>query len=319
MTREEGQLGLRALKLLGEESMLAVLRGLADGALRPAQLDRSLPDVAHSVIMRRLRHLLDSQLVGCEHRSGLPPHAHRAPIPREARYELSEAGRALMEVTVEARRWERTWCSQAERRGAPGALAIALSADEQMREIRLLLADGPLSTTELDGRTRLGRSALRRRLRELVLGGLLKRRDGGRIPLVYELADGARHLALVAMVAARWEWQWSRPEHPAPGRDLGALLHTLAPVARVPEPMAGICRLHLDARGADEPDIYLAVRDGGVRALPGAPVQSPDAVGHATAAAWCGALLRREGLIAMSGDEELLATVIGAMNQALLT
>jgi hypothetical protein len=42
------------------------------------------------------------------------------------------------------------------------------------------------------------------------------------------------------------------------------------------------------------------------------------AVGSATSAAWCEALLRREGPIAMSGDEELLAAVIGALSTALL-
>ena len=316
---QQHQLGVPVLKLLAEESMVAILDGLADGALRPAELERRIPDAGHSLVMRRLHRLLDSELVTYEHLPGQPPHARSARIPHEAHYDLTDAGRALLEVPAEAGRWERTWCSQAERRGPPGALAIALTADEHMREITLLLADGPLCTTDLDGRTPgLGRSALRRRLRDLVLAGLLERRDGGRIPLLYELTDGARHLALVAMRAGRWEWQWSRPRHPEPGRDLDRLLHMLAPVAHVSEPVVGICRLHLDAGGADDPDIYLAARAGDVLALPGAPAARPEAVGHATPAAWCDALLRREGPIAMSGDEELLAAVIGALSTALL-
>jgi hypothetical protein len=92
----------------------------------------------------------------------------------------------------------------------------------------------------------------------------------------------------------------------------------VAPVARVSEPVAGICQLHLDAGGADDPNIYLAARAGNVLALPGAPDAPPVAVGSATSAAWCEALLRREGPIAMSGDEELLAAVIGALSTALL-
>jgi DNA-binding HxlR family transcriptional regulator len=176
------------LKLLAEESMVAVLESLADGALRPAELERRIPDAGHSLVMRRLHRLLDSELVTYEHLPGQPPHARSAPVPHEAHYELTGAGRASLEVPAEARRWEQAWCSQAERRGPPGALAIALTADEHMREITLLLADGPLCTTDLDARTPgLGRSALRRRLRDLVLAGLLERRDGGRIPLLYEL------------------------------------------------------------------------------------------------------------------------------------
>jgi hypothetical protein len=135
---------------------------------------------------------------------------------------------------------------------------------------------------------------------------------------VYELTAGARHIALVAMLAGRWEWQWSKPEHPAPGRDLNKLVHMLAPAAHIPEPMAGICQLHLDARGADDSDIYLAARAGSVLVLAGAPAAPPEAVGHATPEAWCDALLLREGPIAISGNQALLAAVIAALSAALV-
>jgi DNA-binding HxlR family transcriptional regulator len=208
----EDQLGVPVLKLLAEKSMVAVLRGLAGGALRPAELEHALPDVGHSMVMRRLRQLLDSGLVTYEHRPGQPPHPRSAPIPHEAHYKLTDAGRLLLEVIAEAARWERAWCSPDEQRGPPGALAIKLAADHHTRKISLLLAEGPLCATDLDERApELGRSALRRRLRELVLAGLLEQRTRGRVPL-YELTAGARQLALVAILAGRWEWQWSRPE-----------------------------------------------------------------------------------------------------------
>jgi DNA-binding HxlR family transcriptional regulator len=317
MSHQE-QLGLRALKLLAQGSMVAVLRGLADGALRPAELEQRLPDAGHSVVMRRLRHLLDSHLVTYERRPGLPPHARNAGIPHEARYSLTDPGRMLLKVADEAARWELTWCSKDERRGSAGGLAIKLTADHHMRKITLLLADGPLSTTDLDGQAAdLGRSALRRRLRELVLAGLLEQREPGRVPR-YELTTSARHLALVAMLAGRWEWQCSRPQHSVPGNDLNELLHMLAPVARIPEPMAGICQLHFDARGTDRHDIYLAARAGGVLALAGTPASPPEAVGHASPGAFCDALLLREGRISVSGDQALLAAVIRALSTALL-
>jgi DNA-binding HxlR family transcriptional regulator len=218
---QQDQLGVPALKLLAEEWMVAILRGLADGALRPAELERGLPDGGHSLVMRRLRHLLDNELVTYERQPGVPPHARSAGIPRRAHYSLTDAGRMLLEVPAEAGRWEQRWCAQAERGGAAGAVAIKALADDHTREIGLLLADGPLCTRELDERTPgLGRSALRRRLRELLLAGMLQRRQQGRVPL-YELTAGARHLASVAMLAGRWEWRWARPEHPACGGELG--------------------------------------------------------------------------------------------------
>jgi len=318
----QDQLGVRALKLLAEEWMVAVLHGLADGALRPAELERALPDAGHSVVMRRLRHLLENELVSYNHQPGIPPNARSAGVPHQAHYNLTDAGRMLLEVTAEAGRWEQAWCLRDERRGPAGTLAIRLTADEHMRKITLLLADGPLCTKDLGRRaTDLGRSALQRRTRELVLAGLLERHARGRVPL-YELTAAARHLALVAMLAGRWEWQWSRPEHPAPGRDLDKLLHLLAPVAHIPEPIAGICRLHLDAAAGDHPDhehdIYLAARAGNLVALSGAPTAPPEAVGHASPEAWCDALLLREGPITTSGNQALLVAVIGSLSTALL-
>jgi DNA-binding HxlR family transcriptional regulator len=316
MSRED-QLGVRALQLLAGEWMVPVLRGLAGGALRPAKLERDLPLAGHSVVIRRLRHLLDSELVTYERRPGVPPHARSAGVPHQAHYELTSSGRMLLEVIAEAARWEQIWCSRAERRGPAGTLAIKLSADHRMRKITLLLADGPLASRDLDERAPdLCRSALRRRLRELVLAGLLERRKRGVVPL-YELTAGARHLARVSMLAARWEWQWSRPPHPAPGSDLNDLLHMLAPVARVPQPIAGICRLRVDTGSALDPDIYLAARAGSVRALEGIPETPPEAVGQATPEAWCEALLRCERPIRMSGNEALLAAVVGAFRTAL--
>jgi DNA-binding HxlR family transcriptional regulator len=206
---EGDQLGVPALKLLTEVWMVAILRGLADGARRPAELERGLPDGGHSLVMRRLRRLLERELVTYERQPGLPPHARSAPIPREAHYSLTDAGRMLLEIVAEAGRWERRWCAQAERGSSAGAAAIRVIADDHTREIALLLTDGPLCTKDLDERTSdLGRSALRRRLRDLLLAGMLERRQQGRVP-IYELTAAARDLSSVALVAARWERRYS--------------------------------------------------------------------------------------------------------------
>ena len=316
---ERDELGARALKLLDEEWMVAVLRGLADGAQRPAELEERLPDAGHSVVMRRLRHLLEHELVTYEYLPGVPPRVDGGGIPHEAHYHLTDAARALLEIIAQADRWERAWCARDERRDPHGTLAIRLAADHYSRKIMLLLADGPLSIQDLDSRTpELARSALRRRLRELVLAGLLQRGGQGRVRW-YGLTDGARHLALVAMLAGRWEWQWSRPPRPAPGTDLDGLMHLLAPVAELPEPIAGICRLHLDTRGGEQPEIYLAARAGHILALADVPAGAPAATGRASPQAWCDALLGNGASpIAISGDRALLEAVIQALSTALL-
>jgi len=204
MTQQD-QLGVPTLKLLAEEWMVAILHGLAEGARRPAELERGLANAGHSLVMRRLRHLLERELVTYERRPGQPPHARSAPIPHQAHYSLTDAGRMLLEVPLEASRWEQRWCAQAERGASAGAVAIKAIADDHTRKIALLLTDGPLCTKELDERAAdLGRSALRRRLRDGVSTGLLERRRRGRVP-TYELTAAARDLSSVARVAARWE------------------------------------------------------------------------------------------------------------------
>jgi DNA-binding HxlR family transcriptional regulator len=222
-TSQQGQGGVGALKLLAEEWMVAIVRGLAQGSMRPAELERELADGGHSAVMRRLRHLLDRELVSYERRPGLPPHGLSAAIPRQAHYNLTDAGRTLLVVPAEAARWERRWRPQADRGAAAGVSAIRLLADDHTRKILLLLADGPLRTNDLDERALdLGRSALRRRLRGLLLAGVLERSGRERTP-VYELTAGARQLASVAMLAGRWEQRCAREGYPASGRDLDGM------------------------------------------------------------------------------------------------
>jgi DNA-binding HxlR family transcriptional regulator len=317
MTAESEPLGLLALQLLAEDWMVSVLTGLADGPIRLAELERGLPHAAHSVVVRRLRLLLDTELVSCERQPGVPPHRGSAAVPRRTYYSLTDAGRTLLEVTSEAHRWEQAWCSQLERGVPPGIVAIGLSANRRTRMIMLALADGPLSVGDLQARLpELRRSTLRRRLSHLILGGLLEQQEVGRAER-YGLTARARQLATVAMLAGRWEWQWSRPEHVVPGSDLVALVHVIAPMARVSRPTAGICQLHLGADRAAAPDIYLAAAAGSIRTLREAPATPPEAVGHATPEAWCDALVQTDRRITVDGNHTLMLAVLGALNDAL--
>jgi DNA-binding HxlR family transcriptional regulator len=213
MTAESEPLGLLALQLLAEDWMVSVLRGLGDGPIRLAELERGLPHGAHSVVVRRLRRLLDSELVTCERQPAVRQHPGSKAIPRGTYYSLTDAGRMLLEVTAEADHWEQAWCSQLERGVPPGIVAIGLSANRRTRMIMLALADGPLSVGDLQARLpELRRPALRRRLSHLILGGLLEQQEVGRAER-YGLTARARQLA---MLAGRWEWQWSTPEDVVP-------------------------------------------------------------------------------------------------------
>jgi DNA-binding HxlR family transcriptional regulator len=317
MTADSEPLGLSVLQLLSEDWMVSVVRGLADGPIRLADLERGLPHAAHSVVARRLRRLLDSQLVSAQRQAAVPPRGRSAASPGRTYYSLTDAGRMLLEVTAEADRWEQAWCSQLERGTPSGIVAIGLTANRRTRMITLALADGPLSVTELNAQLPdMGGSRLERRLSNLVLGGLLERGCVERVPR-YTLTARARQLAMVAMLAGRWEWQWRKPERVVPGSDLLDLVHLIAPMARVSGATAGICELHLDANGAAAPAIYLAAAADGVRPLRQTPEAPPAAVGHATPEAWCDAILLPDRSITVDGNRRLMLAVLGALNDAL--
>jgi DNA-binding HxlR family transcriptional regulator len=78
--------GSPTFTVLAEEWMVAVLRELAGGALRPAELEQALSGARHTTIIRRLHHLLERDLVGYEHEPGLPPHACKAGVAPRALY-----------------------------------------------------------------------------------------------------------------------------------------------------------------------------------------------------------------------------------------
>jgi DNA-binding HxlR family transcriptional regulator len=223
----------------------------------------------------------------------------------------------LLEVTAAADRWEQAWCSQLERGVPPGIAAIGLSANRRTRKIMVALADGPLAVRDLQVQLPdVRRTTLRRRLSNLILEGLLERQEVGHIQ-IYELTARARHLAMVAMLAGRWECQWFKPADAVPATDFIDLLHMLAPIAEVSRPTAGICQFHLETDGVAAPDIYLAARDGSILALTEAPATPPEAVGRATPEAWCDALLVPNGGISVAGDRTLMLAVISALSGAL--
>jgi DNA-binding HxlR family transcriptional regulator len=256
--------------------------------------------------MRRLAELAHKEAITHERIRGLPPRAY---------YSLADAGRALLLISEASERWERQWSSQA-RRGAPGTLALRLLADERARAIMRALADEPLRPLDLEHLPGVGRSATRRRLGPLVLGGILMRtHEDGQVR--YALTPGARRLGLVKMLAARWEWQWARPDYPLPAWDLPGQLRLLAPVTPVPNSLAGVCRVHIDSHGTHQ-TVDLAARGGKLAALPFTPQHPPHAAGHAPAHVWCDALLCRQlAGITTTGNWMLMADVLSSVSAVL--
>src|SRR2546430_15049005 len=108
-------MGVRALELLAQESMVPVLWGLAGGAARPAELEQRAPSASHSAGIRRLRGLLENGLATYTRRPGVPPSRWSAGVSHQAHYALTDAGLTLLPVTLSAVHWEESWCDREPR------------------------------------------------------------------------------------------------------------------------------------------------------------------------------------------------------------
>jgi DNA-binding HxlR family transcriptional regulator len=305
------------LTLLAEDRMTAVLRALADGPQRPSTVEQKL-GASHSVVFERLNRLVDLGLLSHEHRPGEPPHSDSAGVPQRALYGLRDAGRAVLDVVAQAERWDAAHQPAAASR--PGSMAIKLLGDRYMRAILFALADGVLQAGEIAADLLdLGRSSLRRRLRELALVGMLQAHQLGRTRS-YELTCAARRLASVAIVAARWEWRWGSAQRSLPAADeLGAILSLIAPATRLSRSLAGVCRLQVQCSSSERGEIFLDAHAGRVRILSAehAPAQVTQAIGLATPDDWSEALLSGELPQQSCGDQRLLVGVLRAVATAL--
>lgn len=87
-----------ALRLLAQSWMVAIMRELSNGPVRPTELERRLPGIPHSIAMARLAQLRD-----CGAATRLRTHGT---FPVHAHYTLSHTGQELLTIATEAERWD---------------------------------------------------------------------------------------------------------------------------------------------------------------------------------------------------------------------
>jgi len=315
---ERLQLGDTTLDLLTADGTLAILRELRSGPVRAGDIELRIPGLARWTALRRLQSLVCNGFVSVE-RENRVAREHSRPISPRAPFALTGLGRELLlEVSAAAVRCEQAWRSPPEPPVEPGLGVLKLVADRHTRELARALADAPLRSTDLLVRLPdLGRSTLLRRLRTLHEDGVLVREKHGR-EVRYALADSARHLAIVALRAARCEWLRATPSDRALSGDLPGLVHVLAPVGRIALSASGTCRLHLESKATPEADIYLTASSGKIAALAAAPIVEPQAAARATPEVLCEALFRSDpSMITTSGDHVLITAVFNALSTAL--
>jgi DNA-binding HxlR family transcriptional regulator len=86
----------RAVLAIGDQWTLLILKALADGPPRLADLRARLPGISAGVLNRHLQQMVDLGLVSRQRHRELPPRVE---------YELTPAGRELLPIVVELARW----------------------------------------------------------------------------------------------------------------------------------------------------------------------------------------------------------------------
>jgi DNA-binding HxlR family transcriptional regulator len=219
-------------------------------------------------------------------------------------------------VIATAVRCQEKWSVQPDTYGPPGAAAISLASDVALRIAARALAHERMRVGELAALLpEARRSTLKRRLGEAATLGVLASRKEGRA-VWYGLTDDARCLSVLVLKAAAWEWGFGE-EKELLSSDIAGLIHQIAPLARLPEDVNGVCLLHEDWPRTLQSDVYVVARDGRLNALMLAPGHR-DAEASGSPEQWARALIANDpSAIVASGDPQLVAAIIEALHGAL--
>jgi DNA-binding HxlR family transcriptional regulator len=236
---------------------------------------------------------------------------------RGRRYQLTEAGRAILPVADTAVRCQDKWPVQPSSYGAPGAAALSLAGDVALRAAALALAHDRMRVSELAVLLpEVSRTTLKRRLRDAADLSVFESTQEGR-GVWYGLTDAARCLSVLVLRAAGWEWGYGERNRELLTSDIAGLIYQIAPLARLPESVNGVCVLHEDWHSTLQSDVYVVARDGRLVALP-VGVGHRDAEAAGSPDGWVRALIANDpSAIAASGDRELVAAIVAGLHDAL--
>lgn len=307
--------GGQTLTLLGAPRIFLILKSLTGGTKGQLELRRDAGLPAQSTLRGYLGSLGAAGVI-CKQR--------RSSIPGALEYDLTEAGRELLEVAGSVEQWLAEAPSNPLELGSdPARVAIKGLVEGWCATVLTTLAAGPLSLTELDKQIAtvsyptIGRCLETMRLAEQLDVGA-RSNKGTPYALTHWLRQGLAPLAF----AARWE-HCNRPDgaDSITRQDIDGALMLGSPLFELPAKLSGICQLAVRVPNGQRQRRFLGlVKVRGGKVAPGGvyPQVKPDAWASGTTDSWFSTVIDADTAgLRLSGNRDLAEAIFDGIHQAL--
>ena len=308
------------LSLFAAPLTVPILRAHEDGPLRLPELREKLMGAAQTTLRAHVGQLREIGALAKRERGGMP---------RAVANELTETGRAVLEVAdvLEA------WLAQAPQG------SIALGSEPAKGAIKALvagwgstmlraLAARPLSLTALDGLIGdLSYPALERRLSAMRAVGQVEALPGGGKRIPYTVTDWVRRAVAPLVAAGRFECRHMPVQaEPLTRIDVEAAFLLAVPLVSLPEEAAGRCLLAVDTGAAEAAKVEhrlagvrVEVERGTVASCVSRLERDPLTWALGSVDSWLDAIVdcRLDRLHIGGADEELARRLVAGLNDAL--
>jgi DNA-binding HxlR family transcriptional regulator len=257
MSRSGGQ----ALTLLSAPLNVHTLEALLEGPKELLELRSAAASPPPSTMRIYTRTMINLGVMRRRRRDG---------FPGGVEFELTSAGRALLDVGSVLRDWLQTSPDGSVSLGSAAAKSAIKALAESWRTNIIRLTTQPVSLTELDRAIpMISYPSLERRVTAMRRAHLVEQQPGGGRRTGYR-ATRWLHRAIVPIAAAiAWERRYVPDETPPVSRlDVETAFLLAVPLMKLPAAASGRCRLAVEVQAGTQPasvGVVICIEEGRVR------------------------------------------------------
>lgn len=307
--------GAKTLLLLSLPLNVRILEALGEGSTGQTDLLRACGSPPQSTMRSQLARFVDAEIVEKQRRNR---------FPSTLEYELTPAGRELLDVAGVLERWLANGPQGPLKPASSDAkAAIRALADAWSSTILRAIAAGPRSLTQLDELiSSLNYPSLERRLTALRLIELITARDSAGRGTPYGATTWLREGIAPLVAALCWERRHDQAAPPPTRVDIEATFLLALPLIRLPGDSGGACRLAVELNNGDEnrrfAGVLIEIAGGSITSCVTGVRGEADAWAVGPVGAWLNAVAGGDtASMELGGDGRLARTAVEGLHQAL--